>query len=207
MSKSNLHKVSVAARVWPGSHSVAKETRDSKGQAGWAAHPCGHPPDWGLGPVELYERWFDGNYMLCASMVMSHITKRVGHFDLGGDVARTLPSHASDLPVLTYSYLWPHHKGPRGIVSGKIKIAGAIELAEQLEEVFRKAKGPEKTLAYLDAKRVKSEKARARLWRMILPFTNVALDGRETWAIHKWAFSHYFALWSSFCFCLCDLGH
>ncbi|KAG0332943.1 hypothetical protein BG000_009598 [Podila horticola] len=46
--------------------------------------------------------------------------------------------------------------GPRGIVSGKIKIAGAIELAEQLEEVFRKAKGPEKTLAYLDAKRLKS---------------------------------------------------
>ncbi|KAG0082758.1 hypothetical protein BGZ93_001898 [Podila epicladia] len=53
--------------------------------------------------------------------------------------------------------------GPRGIVSGKIKIAGAIELAEQLEEVFRKAKGPEKTLAYLDAKRQKSERARARL--------------------------------------------
>ncbi|KAG0337452.1 hypothetical protein BG004_007639 [Podila humilis] len=53
--------------------------------------------------------------------------------------------------------------GPRGIVSGKIKIAGAIELAEQLEEVFRKAKGPEKTKAYLDSKLRKSEKARARL--------------------------------------------
>ncbi|KAG0336239.1 hypothetical protein BG004_008149 [Podila humilis] len=53
--------------------------------------------------------------------------------------------------------------GPRGIVSGKIKIAGAIELAEQLEEIFRKAKGAEKTLAYLEHKRAKSEKARARL--------------------------------------------
>ncbi|KAF9301126.1 hypothetical protein BGZ74_007084 [Mortierella antarctica] len=53
--------------------------------------------------------------------------------------------------------------GPRGIVSGKIKIAGAIELAEQLEEIFRKAKGAEKTLAYLEQKRGKSEKAKARL--------------------------------------------
>ncbi|KAF8953814.1 hypothetical protein BGZ52_001151, partial [Haplosporangium bisporale] len=53
--------------------------------------------------------------------------------------------------------------GPRGIVSGKIKIAGAIELAEQLEEIFRKAKGAEKTLAYLEHKRGKSEKAKARL--------------------------------------------
>ncbi|KAG9321766.1 hypothetical protein KVV02_005685 [Mortierella alpina] len=46
--------------------------------------------------------------------------------------------------------------GPRGIVSGKIKIAGAIELAEQLEEIFRKAKGPEKTLAFLEQKRGRS---------------------------------------------------
>ncbi|KAG0202663.1 hypothetical protein BGX28_004890 [Mortierella sp. GBA30] len=46
--------------------------------------------------------------------------------------------------------------GPRGIVSGKIKIAGAIELAEQLEEIFRKAKGPEKTLAFLEQKRRRS---------------------------------------------------
>ncbi|KAF8940161.1 hypothetical protein EDD21DRAFT_52198 [Dissophora ornata] len=53
--------------------------------------------------------------------------------------------------------------GPRGIVSGKIKIAGAVELAEQLEEIFRKAKGPEKTLAYLERKRGRSERARARL--------------------------------------------
>ncbi|KAG0095142.1 hypothetical protein BGZ93_006273 [Podila epicladia] len=53
--------------------------------------------------------------------------------------------------------------GPRGIVSGKIKIAGAIELAEQLEEIFRKAKGAEKTLAYLEHKRGKSEKTKARL--------------------------------------------
>ncbi|KAG0224383.1 hypothetical protein BGW42_006760 [Actinomortierella wolfii] len=43
--------------------------------------------------------------------------------------------------------------GPRAIVTGKIKIAGAIELAEQLEEIFRKAKGAEKTLAYLEKKR------------------------------------------------------
>ncbi|KAF9991948.1 hypothetical protein BGZ80_007672 [Entomortierella chlamydospora] len=53
--------------------------------------------------------------------------------------------------------------GPRGIVSGKIKIAGAVELAEQLEQIFKKAKGPEKTLAYLDNKRVEKEAARARL--------------------------------------------
>ncbi|KAG9071171.1 hypothetical protein KI688_008716 [Linnemannia hyalina] len=53
--------------------------------------------------------------------------------------------------------------GSRGIVNGKIKIAGAMELAEQLEEIFRKAKGAEKTLAYLDHKRGKSEKAKARL--------------------------------------------
>ncbi|KAF9549337.1 hypothetical protein EC957_004251 [Mortierella hygrophila] len=53
--------------------------------------------------------------------------------------------------------------GSRGIVSGKIKIAGAIELAEQLEQIFLKAKGQEKTLAYLEQKRGKSEKARARL--------------------------------------------
>ncbi|KAG9324973.1 hypothetical protein KVV02_000482 [Mortierella alpina] len=53
--------------------------------------------------------------------------------------------------------------GSRGIVSGKIKIAGAMELAEQLEEIFRKAKGADKTLAYLEHKRGKSEKARARL--------------------------------------------
>ncbi|KAF9581553.1 hypothetical protein BGW38_001388 [Lunasporangiospora selenospora] len=53
--------------------------------------------------------------------------------------------------------------GSRGILSGKIKIAGAIELAEQLEQVFRKAKGPEKTQAYLEQKRIKSERARARL--------------------------------------------
>ncbi|KAF9179129.1 hypothetical protein BGZ51_007198 [Haplosporangium sp. Z 767] len=53
--------------------------------------------------------------------------------------------------------------GSRGIVSGKIKIAGAMELAEQLEEIFRKAKGAEKTLAYLEKKRGKNEKARARL--------------------------------------------
>ncbi|KAF9896893.1 hypothetical protein BX616_006547 [Lobosporangium transversale] len=53
--------------------------------------------------------------------------------------------------------------GARGIVSGKIKIAGAIELAEQLEQIFKKAKGPEKTLAYLEHKRGKSERARARL--------------------------------------------
>ncbi|GJJ70892.1 hypothetical protein EMPS_03242 [Entomortierella parvispora] len=53
--------------------------------------------------------------------------------------------------------------GPRGIVSGKIKIAGAIELAEQLEQIFLKAKGQEKTLAYLEHKRGKAEKARARL--------------------------------------------
>ncbi|KAK3825753.1 MAG: hypothetical protein J3Q66DRAFT_328508 [Benniella sp.] len=53
--------------------------------------------------------------------------------------------------------------GPRGIVSGKIKIAGAIELAEQLEQMFKKAKGPEKTLAYLEEKRGRSERARARL--------------------------------------------
>ncbi|KAF9924848.1 hypothetical protein FBU30_005251 [Linnemannia zychae] len=46
--------------------------------------------------------------------------------------------------------------GSRGIVSGKIKIAGAMELAEQLEEIFRKAKGAEKTLAYLEHKRGKS---------------------------------------------------
>lgn len=38
-----------------------------------------------------------------------------------------------------------------------------MELAEQLEEIFRKAKGAEKTLAYLERKRGKSEKARARL--------------------------------------------
>ncbi|KAG0369239.1 MAG: hypothetical protein J3R72DRAFT_452845 [Linnemannia gamsii] len=53
--------------------------------------------------------------------------------------------------------------GSRGIVSGKIKIAGAMELAEQLEEIFRKAKGAEKTLVYLDHKRAKSEKLKARL--------------------------------------------
>ncbi|KAF9207054.1 hypothetical protein BGZ49_001271 [Haplosporangium sp. Z 27] len=53
--------------------------------------------------------------------------------------------------------------GPRGIVSGKIKIAGAVELAEQLEQIFKKAKGPEKTLAYLDNKRARKEAARARL--------------------------------------------
>ncbi|KAF9093978.1 hypothetical protein BGX29_005193 [Mortierella sp. GBA35] len=53
--------------------------------------------------------------------------------------------------------------GSRGIVSGKIKIAGAIELAEQLEQIFYKAKGKEKTLAYLEHKRGRSEKARARL--------------------------------------------
>ncbi|KAI1319523.1 hypothetical protein EDD11_003793 [Mortierella claussenii] len=53
--------------------------------------------------------------------------------------------------------------GSRGIVSGKIKIAGAMELAEELEQLFRKAKGAEKTLAYLEHKRGKSEKARARL--------------------------------------------
>ncbi|KAF9147556.1 hypothetical protein BG015_010776 [Linnemannia schmuckeri] len=53
--------------------------------------------------------------------------------------------------------------GSRGIVSGRIKIAGAIELAEQLEQIFLKAKGQEKTLAYLEQKRGKSEKARARL--------------------------------------------
>ncbi|KAF9934160.1 hypothetical protein FBU30_003184 [Linnemannia zychae] len=53
--------------------------------------------------------------------------------------------------------------GSRGIVSGRIKIAGAIELAEQLEQIFVKAKGQEKTLAYLEQKRGKSEKARARL--------------------------------------------
>ena len=53
--------------------------------------------------------------------------------------------------------------GPRGIVSGKIKIAGAIELAEQLEQIFKKAKGQDKTLAFLDQKRQKAEKARARL--------------------------------------------
>ncbi|KAF9914201.1 hypothetical protein BX616_008758 [Lobosporangium transversale] len=53
--------------------------------------------------------------------------------------------------------------GSRGIVSGKIKIAGAMELAEELEQIFRKAKGSEKTLAYLEQKRGKSEKARARL--------------------------------------------
>ncbi|KAK3842857.1 MAG: hypothetical protein J3R72DRAFT_441855 [Linnemannia gamsii] len=53
--------------------------------------------------------------------------------------------------------------GPRGIVSGRIKIAGAIELAEQLEQIFLKAKGQEKTLAYLEQKRGRSEKARARL--------------------------------------------
>ncbi|KAF9108019.1 hypothetical protein BGX27_008510 [Mortierella sp. AM989] len=53
--------------------------------------------------------------------------------------------------------------GSRGIVSGKIKIAGAMELAEELEQVFRKAKGTDKTLAYLEHKRGKSEKARARL--------------------------------------------
>ncbi|KAG0246880.1 hypothetical protein BGX31_006945 [Mortierella sp. GBA43] len=52
---------------------------------------------------------------------------------------------------------------PRGIVGGKIKIAGAIELAEQLEAVFKKAKGPEKTLAFLEEKRVSSERAKARL--------------------------------------------
>ncbi|KAF9109963.1 hypothetical protein BGX27_006960 [Mortierella sp. AM989] len=54
--------------------------------------------------------------------------------------------------------------GPRGIVSGKIKIAGAVELAEQLEQIFKKAKGPEKTLAYLDNKRTEKEAARARLF-------------------------------------------
>ncbi|KAF9910798.1 hypothetical protein EC991_005515 [Linnemannia zychae] len=53
--------------------------------------------------------------------------------------------------------------GSRGIVSGRIKIAGAIGLAEQLEQIFQKAKGKEKTLAYLEQKRGKSEKARARL--------------------------------------------
>ncbi|KAG0274167.1 hypothetical protein BGZ95_010049 [Linnemannia exigua] len=53
--------------------------------------------------------------------------------------------------------------GSRGIVSGRIKIAGAIELAEQLEQIFLKAKGQEKTLAYLEQKRGRSEKARARL--------------------------------------------
>ncbi|KAF8931551.1 hypothetical protein BGZ58_007565 [Dissophora ornata] len=53
--------------------------------------------------------------------------------------------------------------GSRGIVSGKIKIAGAMELAEELERMFSKAKGTEKTLTYLDQKRGKSEKARARL--------------------------------------------
>ncbi|KAF9356376.1 hypothetical protein BGX26_005366 [Mortierella sp. AD094] len=53
--------------------------------------------------------------------------------------------------------------GSRGIVSGKIKIAGAMELAEELEQIFRKAKGSDKTLAYLEHKRGKSEKARARL--------------------------------------------
>ncbi|KAG0303526.1 hypothetical protein BGZ98_006555 [Dissophora globulifera] len=53
--------------------------------------------------------------------------------------------------------------GPRGIVNGRIKIAGAVELAEQLEQIFKKAKGPEKTLAYLDSKRGKAERARARL--------------------------------------------
>ncbi|KAF8940676.1 hypothetical protein BGZ47_007662 [Haplosporangium gracile] len=42
--------------------------------------------------------------------------------------------------------------GSRGIVSGKIKIAGAMELAEQLGEIFRKAKDAEKTLAYRDHK-------------------------------------------------------
>ncbi|KAG0320079.1 hypothetical protein BGZ99_004696 [Dissophora globulifera] len=54
-------------------------------------------------------------------------------------------------------------RGPRGIVNGRIKIAGAVELAEQLEQIFKKAKGPEKTLAYLDSKRGKAERARARL--------------------------------------------
>ncbi|KAF9434347.1 hypothetical protein BGZ76_008162 [Entomortierella beljakovae] len=49
--------------------------------------------------------------------------------------------------------------GSRGIISGKIKIAGAIEMAEELENVFKKAKGTEKTLAYLEKKRG----ARARL--------------------------------------------
>ncbi|KAF8975009.1 hypothetical protein BGZ46_009516 [Entomortierella lignicola] len=53
--------------------------------------------------------------------------------------------------------------GSRGIVSGKIKIAGAMELAEELEQIFRKAKGSEKTLAYLEHKRGKSERAKARL--------------------------------------------
>ncbi|KAK3828835.1 MAG: hypothetical protein J3Q66DRAFT_323693 [Benniella sp.] len=53
--------------------------------------------------------------------------------------------------------------GSRGMVSGKIKIAGAMELCEELEQIFRKAKGAEKTLAYLEHKRGKSEKARARL--------------------------------------------
>ncbi|KAF9963646.1 hypothetical protein BGZ65_001599 [Modicella reniformis] len=53
--------------------------------------------------------------------------------------------------------------GSRGIVNGKIKIAGAMELAEELEQIFRKAKGSEKTLAYLDQKRGKSERAKARL--------------------------------------------
>ncbi|KAG0258451.1 hypothetical protein BG011_003274 [Mortierella polycephala] len=50
--------------------------------------------------------------------------------------------------------------GSRGIVSGKIKIAGAMELAEELEGIFRKAKGAEKTLTYLDNKRGKNERAR-----------------------------------------------
>ncbi|KAF9539474.1 hypothetical protein BGW38_009935, partial [Lunasporangiospora selenospora] len=53
--------------------------------------------------------------------------------------------------------------GSRGIVSGKIKIAGAMELAEQLEQIFSKAKGAEKTLAYLEQKRGRSERAKARL--------------------------------------------
>jgi hypothetical protein len=57
----------------------------------------------------------------------------------------------------------PFYQGPRGIVGGKIKIAGAIDLAEQLEAVFKKAKGPEKTLAFLEEKRVSSERAKARL--------------------------------------------
>ncbi|KAF9439136.1 hypothetical protein BGZ76_010729 [Entomortierella beljakovae] len=53
--------------------------------------------------------------------------------------------------------------GPRGIVSGRIKIAGAVELAEQLEQVFKKAKGQEKTLTFLENKRAQREAAKARL--------------------------------------------